>query len=73
METLTIFFDKEIKEKLMDFLSGFSEKELKISKVENLKNIVQEDYAAYKTGNVEMLDLDEVENEMKDFISENEN
>lgn len=73
METLTIFFDKEIKEKLMDFLSGFSEKELKISKVENLKNIVQEDYAAYKTGNVEMLDLDDIENEMKDFISENEN
>lgn len=73
METLTIYFDKEIKEKLMNFLSSFSEEELKISKVESLKNMVQEDYATYKSGNVELLDIEEVEKEMEDFISKSEN
>jgi len=39
----------------------------------DLKAQVQEDYANYKAGKSELLDIDDAEKEMENYISENEN
>lgn len=76
MESRTIHFDKSIKDKILKFLSSFSEKDLKISNTkefENAKKTVHEDYSEYKSGKSELQSLDEFEEEMKNFLSEDEN
>lgn len=75
MESLTIHFKESIKEKLLNMLHSFSENDLKISEnehFEELKSFIREDYTNYKIGISKLLDIEDVEKEMNQIISDNE-
>lgn len=63
---------KNILERVLGYVDGILENKLDAN-FNDLKAQVQEDYANYKSGKSELLDIDDVEKEIKDFISENEN
>ena len=63
---------KSILERVLGYVDGVLENKFD-SNFNDLTAQVQEDYANYKSGKSELLDIDDVEKEIKDFISENEN
>ncbi len=83
MTALEKFIYQEITEKLKDAPKSILERVLGyVDRVlenksdvnfNDLKTQVQEDYANYKAGKSELLDLDDAEKEMENYISENEN
>lgn len=69
METITLQYDQSVKEKLMNFLETFSNKELKIidekeEAFERAKAEVHRDYLAYKNNETEFMSLDEFEEKL---------
>lgn len=63
---------KSILERVLGYVDGVLENKFD-SNFNDLTAQVQEDYTNYKSGKSELLDIDDVEKEIKDFISENEN
>lgn len=72
METITLHFDSNIKEKLFSLLQNFSKKELKI--VEESESFLKakaelhKDYEAYLNGNGELFSLEESEREIDELL-----
>lgn len=69
METITLQYNQDVKEKLMKFLETFSKKELKIieekdERFEKAKAEVHRDYLAYKNNETELMELDEFEEKL---------
>lgn len=69
METITLQYNQDVKEKLMKFLETFSKKELKIidekdERFERAKAEVQRDYLAYKNNETEFMSFDEFEEKL---------
>ncbi|WP_312768911.1 hypothetical protein [Epilithonimonas sp.] len=63
---------KSILERVLGYVDGVLENKLDAN-FNDLKAQVKEDYANYKSGKSELLDIDDVEREIENFISENEN
>lgn len=72
METITLHFDQNIKEKLLTLLNAFPKNELQIidkeQKFLDAKTELQKDYEAYLSGNGELLSLEESEKEIDEFL-----
>jgi hypothetical protein len=63
---------KSVLERVLGYVDGVLENKSDVN-FNDLKAQVQEDYASYKAGKSELLDINDVENEIENFISENEN
>lgn len=63
---------KSVLERVLGYVDGVLENKSDVN-FNDLKARVQEDYANYKSGKLELLDIDDVEKEIENFISENEN
>ena len=71
METITLQYNQDVKEKLMKFLESFSKKEIQIieEKDERFEKAkaeaeVHRDYLAYKNNETEFMSLDEFEEKL---------
>ncbi|MFC4685669.1 hypothetical protein ACFO4P_01840 [Epilithonimonas pallida] len=63
---------KSILEQVLGYVDSVLENKTNAN-FNDLNGQIQEDYANYKSGKSELLDIDDVEKEIKNFISENEN
>ncbi|MBC7438482.1 MAG: hypothetical protein H7250_00660 [Flavobacterium sp.] len=76
METITIEYQSNIKEKLIAFLNSFSKNELMIVEEKNnfelIKSRVHQSYEKLKTGESKLYDIDELDAMLEKSISENE-
>jgi len=63
---------KSILERVLGYVDGVLENKTNAN-FNDLKAQIQEDYANYKSGKSELLDIDAAEKEIENFISENEN
>ena len=72
METITLHFESDIKEKLFSLLQNFSKNELKIVEESDAflkaKTELHKDYEAYMSGNGELLSLEESEKELDELL-----
>ena len=68
METITLHFDSDIKEKLFSLLNNFSKKELKIIEESEsflkAKAEIHKDYEAYISGKTSLTDFEDFQKEM---------
>ena len=68
METITLHFDSEVKEKLFSLLNNFSKKELKIVEESesflNAKAEIHKDYESYISGKTTLTDFEDFEKVM---------
>lgn len=73
METITLHFDSDIKEKLFSLLQNFTKKELKIVEVGEsflkAKAEIHKDYEEYFNVNDELLSLEESEIEIDELLN----
>ena len=63
---------KSVLERVLGYVDGVLDNKSDAG-FNELKALVEEDYANYKSGKSELLDIDDVEKEIENFISENEN
>lgn len=77
METITLHFNQNIKEKLLQVLNSFSKSDLEIvqesQEFQDAKSEMQKDYQQYVIGNTKLMSVEESENELDELLRSNEN
>lgn len=63
---------KEILQQVLGYVDGILERKTD-NNFDDLKMLVNEDYAVYKSGKSNLISIDEAEKDIDNFISENEN